>query len=189
MRAGPVSGSGVAARLLDRLRRSLRPPSRRGWAETLLAFIVYGALVAYPAQAAGLLELGAPGSFTGPMAGWAAWTPLRVLIVPGLLEELAFRVLPNPHRDEPASRRRVSGAAVLSLLAYVLAHPLAGLVRPGAREVMLDPVFLAATGVLGALCWGLYRRSGSLFPPVALHAAVVTVWLANGGTNALNSPA
>lgn len=181
-----MSRRGPTALAWTRLRRSLRAPTARDGFETVLALAAFGVLLAYPAQRSGLVDLGAlSGSLGDPPAAWSPWMPLRVLLAPALVEEVPFRVLANPHPAEKASRRRVAISAALSLSVYVAVHPLAALLRPGAREVLLDPVFLAATAALGALCWVLYRRSGSLLPPVLLHAAVVTAWLALGGAAAL----
>lgn len=143
-------------------------PGRRGWAETLLALVGFAALA---------LPLGLWGGLLEPTRAPLAAPPLllRAFFVPSLLEELLFRVLPPPRW------------APLALAAYVLAHPLNALLFvPGARGVFYNPAFLLLTLLLGAACSLLYRRTGSLWPPVVLHWLVVSTWLLLlGGTAAL----
>ena len=100
---------------------------------------------------------------------------LRTFFVPALLEELLFRVLPPP-RLWP-----------FALAVYVLFHPLnAKLFLPEARDVFYDPVFLLLAALLGGGCTLLYRRTRSLWPPVALHGFTVAGWLLFlGGEDAL----
>ena len=110
--------------------------------------------------------------------------PLRVLLLPALVEEILFRVLPNPHPQEDAGRVGVLMSAGLSLAAYVLLHPLADLLDSGQTPFM-EPAFLLLAALLGTACLLLYRRSGSLWPPVALHWLVVVGWLTFGGSGLL----
>lgn len=129
-------------------------PSTRGWLETLVVALAFGTVA---------LPIGPQSVLLHPQSPSGAALPLllRTLIAPALTEELAFRVAP------PA------GAA---LLAYVLYHPLnAWLFVPAARTMFGDLTFLLLAALLGGCCTLLYRRSGSLWPPVALH------WLVVGG--------
>ena len=143
-------------------------PDARGWLETLAALVGF---------AAAALLIGLPSGFLHPHPAPVAALPLllRTLIAPALAEELVFRVAPPP---------RFAG---LALVAYVLYHPLnAWLFVPAARDSFSDPVFLLLAALLGALCTLLYRRSGSLWPPVVLHWLVVVSWLLLlGGASAL----
>lgn len=134
-------------------------PGVRGWRETLAVTLLYAALA---------LPLGLAGGLLEPQRARIPALPLllRVLLVPSLLEEVVFRVLPPPQ------------LAGVTLAAYVLAHPLnAWLFFPAARPVFYDPLFLLLTALLGGACALLYRRTGSLWPPVALHGLVVSGWL------------
>ena len=134
-------------------------PNARGWGTTLLVTLLFTASALPLGLATGLLQ---PDRTQTP----ALPLMLRVLVVPSLLEELTFRVLPPPRWAGPA------------LAAYVLAHPLnAWLLFPAARDVFYDPVFLLLTALLGGCCTLLYRRTRSLWPPVLLHALVVAGWL------------
>lgn len=135
-----------------RLARAARAwPGVRGWAETLLALLGFATLA---------LPLGLASGWLEPQRAPLAVPPLllRVFFVPSLLEETLFRVLPPPRWAPQA------------LAAYVLSHPLNALLFvPGARDVFFDPTFLLLALLLGAACSVLYRRTGSLWPPVVLH--------------------
>lgn len=146
-------------------------PDARGWLETLAVTLGF--------TAAALL-IGLPSGFLHPQPPAVAAPPLllRTLFAPALAEELVFRVAPPP---------RFAG---LALVAYVLYHPLnAWLFVPAARDSFSNPVFLLLAALLGVLCTLLYRRSGSLWPPVVLHSLVVVGWLLLlGSTSALGYP-
>lgn len=134
-------------------------PGSRGWLETFAVGLAFCAVA---------LPLGLSSGVLRPTAAPAAAFPLllRTFFVPSLVEELVFRVLPPP---------RSAGAA---LLAYVLSHPLNALLfLPSARDVFYGPVFLLLTALLGGSCALLYRRTRSLWPPVALHWLAVAGWL------------
>ena len=98
-------------------------PGVRGWLETLAVTLVFAALA---------LSLGLAGEFLEPRRAPILAPPLvlRVLIVPGLLEELVFRVVLPPR------------FSWLVLVAYVLVHLLnAWLFFPAARPIFYNPVF------------------------------------------------
>ena len=143
-------------------------PDARGWLQTLIITAVFAIIALAVGLTSGLLH---------PETAQTAALPLllRTFFVPALLEELLFRVLPPP-RLWP-----------FALATYVLIHPLnAWLFWPEARDVFYDPVFLILTALLGGSCALLYRRSRSLWPPVALHWLAVTGWLLFlGGEDAL----
>ncbi len=143
-------------------------PAARDWLETLVIITIFSTIALAVGLTSGLLQPG-----TAPTA--ALPLLLRTFAVPALLEELLFRVLPPP-RLCPAS-----------LVVYVLFHPLNALLFwPEARDVFYDPAFLVLTALLGGGCALLYRRTRSLWPPVALHWFVVAGWLLFlGGEDAL----
>ncbi len=143
-------------------------PDAGEWLETLVITAVFSIIA---------LAVGLTSGFLRPETAPTAALPLllRTFAVPALLEELLFRALPPP-RLWP-----------VSLAAYVLFHPLnAWLFLPEARDVFYDPVFLILTALLGGGCALLYRRTRSLWPPVALHGFTVAGWLLFlGGEDAL----
>lgn len=137
------------------------------------------------------LALGVAGGLLGPppAAHVAAWRTMALpFLAPGLLEEGVFRglLLPHPRRSGLGVRRRARWW-VGSLALYVAAHPLAAaLARPAARGVFDSPAFLLEAALLGVAATALYERSGSLWPGVLLHGAVVAAWLNLGGAALLS---
>lgn len=93
---------------------------------------------------------------------------LLALLLPALAEEAVFRW--------PVARRRTRRAALLSAAAFALWHPLGGWLLPPARPVLWDPVFLLLATALGAACAWSARRSGTVWPAVAIHWAAVAGW-------------
>lgn len=166
--------------LLERLRRAYgRWPDARGWAETALLALAFVAVATPFALLAGLIE-----------SAWLLSVPeslalgLRVLLVPALLEEVLFRVLPNPHPSEASGGLANWLSASASLSAFVLVHPVVALLGGGA--VFIDPAFLTLAALLGVACLLAYKRTGSLWPAVILHWLVVVGWLGMGGHGPLS---
>ena len=145
-------------------------PDSLGWLETLAVTLIFSVLALSLGLASGVLE---PQRTSVPVLPLT----LRVLLVPGLLEELLFRVAPPP---------RFTGFA---LVAYVLMHPLnAWLFFPAAQPFFYDPVFLLLIALLGAGCTLLYRRTRSVWPPALFHGLVVAGWLLFLGGEAVLRP-
>ena len=68
-------------------------------------------------------------------------------------------------------------AAVASLLAYILWHPVQTWVGlPFGRPEFLDPAFLGVIAWLGLACTLSRIRSGSIWPAVVIHWGVVVMW-------------
>lgn len=125
-----------------------------------------------------------------PMTGgWWRFVFLALLLAirPSLLEELIFRVLFIPHPSQGYLLRITFFWAVVSLVIFILWHPINGLfIRKVARPLFTDPLFLTFAGLLGVACTTAYLISGSVWPPMIIHWAVVTPWiLFLGGGNAL----
>lgn len=160
-----------------------RRPGGRDWLEAGGVTVLF-ALIAYPiARAGGLIEADGSGAEVGTYA--VALLAVRVLLVPALLEETLFRVMANPARGEGVGWRRTLLAAMLSTCAYLLIHPVAGLLRPGAAA-FLRPTFLLLAALLGGGCLFLYRRSGSVWTPTAFHGLAAVTWLSFGGPGVLD---
>jgi predicted Abi (CAAX) family protease len=157
----------MTAILLQRLRRSLITlPDARGWALCGLIAAITGGLMAAIGFSTGLY---APTS-TAP------GLPLRlltVLLVPALGEEIPFRGLLVPGRDE-ASRPWL--AITISTALYVAWHPLEALTFLPQGAMFLRPDFLVCTAILGLACALMRWRTGSLWPAVILHGGFVVVW-------------
>eukprot|EP00850_Spirogloea_muscicola_P007356 SM000037S13491 [mRNA] locus=s37:218558:220452:+ [translate_table: standard] len=146
----------------------------RDWSKTLPVVFIFAVLVLPIVYHSHLLDLGKVSFSRGLF--------IKSFFVPCLLEESAFRVLPNPHAREPVSALRRALWGIASLVLYVLWHPLnAWLLTPIMRPIFYDPHFLVVTTLLGLACTILFFRTGSVWPPVFLHWATVTVWLTLGG--------
>lgn len=150
-----------------RLARSLTTlPDARGWGLCALVALAAGALMAAIGVTTGLYAL------TPAVPG----LPLRlvaVLFVPALGEEIPFRGLLVPGRDET---RRPWLAIAASTALYVLWHPLEALTFLPRAGMFLRPDFLACTAILGLACALMRWRTGSLWPAVILHGGFVAVW-------------
>ncbi len=110
------------------------------------------------------------------------------LISPALLEELVFRVLLIPHPTEGVDVQTWCFWAALSLLLFILYHPLSALtVYPPGYPTFLNPLFLLLTGLLGLVCTVVYALTGSVWAIALIHWVVVVVWLLGlGGQQMLN---
>lgn len=166
---------------LQRLGNALATPvNGRGLALTAALLGLYGALVLPAGLRSGLLRRPGAGQRTA-LAPLLAALPLRVaglLLLPSLVEEVLFRVLPLPHPLEGAGGVELLGWSALACGLFVAYHPLAA--RCWYRRA--DPLFrqarfLVPCALLGVVCTLAYLATGSLWPPVLLHAAVVVTWL------------
>lgn len=159
----------MLARLANRLRDSfVTLPDRGGWLFTAAIGFPTLAAMAAIGLTTGLYTLGAGDLAALPL------TLLTVFFVPAIGEEVVFRGLMVPGRNEAA---RPIIAIALSTLLYVLWHPLEGFTfLPGARALFARPDFLMVTGLLGLACAVTRWRTGSIWPAVLLHWAAVVVW-------------
>lgn len=154
-------------------------PDLRGWrrAAPAAALVVAGVPLAL---ASGLVAVDG-----GRWAvGWRY--QLVPFAVPGLVEEVLFRglLLPHPRWVRPWTRRAPWWVASLAI--YLAAHPLvAWWLRPEARGVFDRPAFLIEAAALGVAATVAFERSGSLWPAIVLHGAVVAAWLTLGGATLL----
>ena len=141
-------------------------PDRQGWVFTALVGVPTLLAMAAIGLATGLYSLGAGDPSALPL------TMLTVLFVPAIGEEVFFRGLMVPSRPE-----RPSLAIAVSTILYVLWHPFEGFTfLPGARDLFARPDFLLVTGLLGLACAVTRWRTGSIWPAVLLHWAVVVIW-------------
>ena len=130
--------------------------------------------------AATLAALGAIGFSTGLYALHPANTnglALRLaetFVAPAIGEELAFRGLLIPGRDESP---RFVGALAVSTAVFTLWHVVEAetFLRPAAA-MFLRPDFLSCAATLGVGCALIRRMTGSLWPAVALHWVMVGIW-------------
>lgn len=153
-------------------------PSPRGWLFCLAVSAVTLATMAVIGFATGLYHL-------TPTQPGLALRMLTVFFIPALGEEIPFRGLLTPGPNESA-RPRLEIA--LSTTLYTLWHVVEAVTfLKSAAGVFLRPDFLLCCAVLGLGCAIIRRVTGSLWPAVLLHWALVVVWQTwLGGVSALS---
>lgn len=178
-----------------RLRSRLRAPQ-----------LVSGLLAAWTAGSASLLAFGVGSGLMCLSSIWGARSVLMVarelacfLLAPGLIEEIVFRVLllPLKQQDPPSDpllilqqeRQLAKGEGLCrwprpwsrqeaaTLAIFLLYHLDACHVGP-MRPIFTDVRFLAMAGMLGAACTDAVHLSGSVWPGVLMHGTWVWSWLA-----------
>lgn len=122
--------------------------------------------------------------FLAPLK-WAAYSPsvqirlwIGSLIMPALVEELLFRCLLIPHPQEGVWWVTLLLWSGLSLILFVLYHPLnAHTLYKAGDPTFFDLRFLTLATVLGIACTGTYLFTGSIWPGTILHWLAVAIWL------------
>lgn len=111
--------------------------------------------------------------------------PIILFVFPSLLEEAFFRGILIPRNIVDAGAARATGAVAISTLLFVAWHPFNALAfNHSAIPLFLDPWFLIIVCALGITCGYSYVVSRSIWVPVLIHWATVTVWvLILGGRN------
>lgn len=143
-------------------------PAKRDWAWAIALLLIYGAVFLPIGLASGFLRWQLPSSL------WVAiGVLLRALLMPGLSEELFFRVLLIPHPSESVSLTTRRTWVGVSWISFVLYHPL----NPAAPAFFGEPIFLLGAGLLGIACTIAYLQCGSLWTPVMIHWLAVVIWL------------
>jgi len=111
--------------------------------------------------------------------------PLILFVFPSLLEEAFFRGILIPRNVLAAGHAKAAWSVVISTLIFVVWHPFNALAfNPTAIPLFLNPWFLIIVGAMGVTCGYAYVLSRSIWVPVIIHWAAVTVWvLFLGGRN------
>ncbi len=166
------------SRLLSRVRRRLAgavrsPPSRREFGNLAGTLAVFG-LVAVPfGLVTGLFEFTRPSDAVGTLLAYAFVS----FLFPATAEELVFRGLLLPRRDESVSPRSRALALAVALGLFVAWHPLnAWLFLPWTRPLFFRVDFLVVAGLLGIGATYLHQTSRSLWPAILFHWIAVVVW-------------
>lgn len=123
-----------------------------------------------------------PGWMDSPLA---PLLPFILFLFPSLLEEAFFRGVLIPRNILASGRVKATWRVVISTLLFVAWHPFNALAfNPTAIPLFLDPWFLVIVGAMGLTCGYAYALSRSIWVPVIIHWAAVTVWvLFLGGRN------
>lgn len=165
------AGRGVAApqRFYARLVSSLNTwPDPAGWRFSAAVAAVILAAVGAVGFSSGLYALH-PANLSG--------LPIRlltVLIAPAFGEEAVFRGLLIPSRSETT---KPTLQILLATSVFIAWHLLeAKAILPTAATLFERPDFLACAGLVGLGCAVIRWRTGSLWPAVALHWLMVTIW-------------
>ena len=156
--------------LLERITLSFSTiPSFQDWLWAM------GLLLSYAAIA---IPLGQRLGFLSPqtISSWkvARKTTIVAFFMPGLLEELCWRVAFIPHPSEEVSLSLRCFWIVLSLILFVLYHPLNIWVR---HDTFKNPVFLGLAALLGLACTIAYLVTGSIWIPTIVQWLIVVGWL------------
>jgi predicted Abi (CAAX) family protease len=165
----PSGQASLRERLYARLVSSLTTwPDGKGWRFSATVGAATLSAVGIVGFSSGLYPLH-PANLTG--------LPLRlltVLIAPAFGEEAVFRGLLIPSRRESAKPTLQIVLATLVFIAWHLVE--AKLILPRAAALFERPDFLACAGLVGLGCAVIRWRTASLWPAVALHWLMVTIW-------------
>jgi len=111
--------------------------------------------------------------------------PVILFVFPSLLEEAFFRGVLIPRNSLASGQAKAARSVAISTLLFVAWHPFNALAfNPTAIPLFLNPWFLIIAGAMGVTCGYAYVHSRSIWVPVIIHWAAVTVWvLFLGGRN------
>ncbi len=165
---------GVLTLIARRIQKALTTaPRARNYFDLLLVSVVFGVLVVPFGLWTGFLEISGPQDSLGILMAYS----LVAFVLPATAEELVFRVVLLPHKDEKVSLRAKVLWTVLALIVFVMWHPVnAYFFLPWTRSLFYRWDFLVAAAFLGFAATVLYFRSGSIWPGVIFHWAVVVGW-------------
>lgn len=158
----------ATARLIYRIKAAtLSLPGRRSWLIAGGLLVVYGLVYLPIGFGLGFLKLDIQTN---------GWTIVSVLVssflMPGISEELLFRVLLIPHSTESMNRGKRSGFIVLSWVLFLFWH-----LHPFVPSFFATLGFLIGAGLVGIVCTISYLQSASLWTPVVIHWVIVANWL------------
>jgi predicted Abi (CAAX) family protease len=149
-------------------------PTLQGWLWVAGITLVYGAIALPLGLASGFLQW----EVAIDNGKQLAIGMFYVFLGPAFTEELLFRVLLLPHPTEGVSLLAWLLWAILSLLFFLVYHPLnAHWFYPPGYPTFFQPMFLLLAGLLGVACTVVYALTGSLWGMVLIHWLVVMVWL------------
>jgi predicted Abi (CAAX) family protease len=165
----------MIATLLTRLSLAFTTiPSLQDWLIVLGILLAYGAIALSIGWYFGFLRPVAP-----PQGAWGVLSGAMITFFsPVLLEELIFRAMLIPHPAEGFPLTKWATWAAISLLLFVVYHPLKapGLFKAG-RSPLNEPIFPLLSGLLGLACTTAYALTGSVWTAIGLHWVVMTIWL------------
>lgn len=151
-------------------------PTSTGWLISGVILILYGLIALVWGVKTGFLPSRPPFSSQSLSTQLRLW--VGSLIMPALVEELLFRSLIIPHPQEGVYWLTLLLWIGVSLLLFVVYHPLnARTFYPAGNPTFFDPTFLALATLLGIACTCTYSLTGSIWPGTLIHWLVVAIWL------------
>lgn len=170
----PFTNVPLISIILNRILASVFIPAWHDWLIVSLALLIYAAIAIPFGFSRGFLHLQVWS--TKPIH--YSFLTLRCLLTPAITEELFFRVLFLPHPTEVVNWSKWSIWAGLSLLIYVIYHPLnAKSFYKDGYPTFFDPIFLILATLLGLTCTITYALIGSVWSIIFIHWVVVLLWL------------
>lgn len=170
----PFSNVSAISIIINRILASVFIPRVHHWFIASLALLIY-AIIALPLGfSTGFLHL----QIWSTKSINYLFCTLRCLLTPAITEELFFRVLVLPHPTEVVNWQKWSLLAGLSLLIFIIYHPLNAktFYRDG-YPTFFQPIFLILATLLGLTCTITYAITGSLWIIICIHWLVVVLWL------------
>lgn len=174
----PFTNVSIISIIFNRILASVFIPNLHHWLIGFLAFLTYTTIALPLGFSTGFLQF----------KMWVAkpidyfLLGLRCLITPAITEELIFRVLFLPHPTEVFSWQKWTLWAGLSLLIFVIYHPInAKTLYKEGFPTFFQPIFLTLATLLGITCTITYALTGSLWIIIFIHWLVVVLWLSAFG--------
>ena len=170
----PFTNVSIISILLKRILACISIPTVHDWLIAVLAILTYAAIALPLGFSRRFLHLQI---WMGKPIDYSLFT-LRCLLTPAITEELFFRILFLPHPTEVVNWQRWSLWAGLSLLIFVIYHPLNAktFYRDG-DPTFFQPIFLFLATLLGLICTITYALTGNLWIIIFIHWLVVVLWL------------
>ncbi|MEB3218133.1 MAG: CPBP family glutamic-type intramembrane protease [Nostocales cyanobacterium 94392] len=170
----PFTNVPLISIILNRILASLFIPAWHDWLILGLALLIYATIAIPFGLSTGFLHLQV---WSTKPIHYPLLT-LRCLLTPAITEELFFRVLFLPHPTEVVNWSKWSIWAGLSLLIYLIYHPLnAKSFYKDGYPTFFDPIFLILATLLGLTCTITYALTGSAWIIIFIHWIVVQLWL------------
>jgi uncharacterized protein len=143
-------------------------PSDHSWRYAIVLIALYSVIYVPIGFSQGLLTWSWPKDWQT-----IGITLLTAFVMPGLDEEIIFRVLLIPHQTEPMRPLVRWGWILLSWLLFVAAH----FCHPWVPPFFWSPAFVIGAGLMGLVCTLSYLQSRSVWPPIVIHWFLVSNWL------------
>ena len=146
-------------------------PGLSDWGQTAGILVAYGVIALLIGSSTRFLQ------WNVPIKNWLQ-VSLQALFAPAIIEEVGFRILLLPHPSEGVSMGTWWLWGGLSLVLFLLYHPLNALtLYKAGYPTFLNSTFLVLATLLGIACTLAYGLTASLWPPVLIHWVVVVIWL------------